>query len=238
MTPISRRFAVAILGLATLPPALPAGTRAETRTQPTIDTSRMLAMARPGGFARPGGMIRPATMPGPGPWISPGPPIGSGVAPWVIPSPIPLPGSYPVVPVVPDSSQPSGVTDVEEPAEELVTRSCRYLRVKNETGGKLTLSLQYRTETTKGEMKWYPGDPRTSTETVVFELAAGQETSLKHDGWTINASRVRIWAVADNGDEWNENKDKDLWLVPEADKAGRHYYSAPKMETFTHTFAR
>ena len=69
-----------------------------------------------------------------------------------------------------------------------------------------------------------------------FDLKPGQETYLEDEGWTINASRVRIWAVAESGKEWNDYKTKELWLVPEADKAGKHVYLAAEMGSHTLPF--
>jgi hypothetical protein len=128
--------------------------------------------------------------------------------------------------------------DDSEAGDQPVKQTRRYLQLKNDTGSKLTVYLQYRTQTDKGDWQWFPADPRQSTEALRFELAAGQETYLEDNGWTINASRVHIWAVADGGDQWSEYKDKDLWLVPEFDQAGNHYYLAPAMETYPHTFGR
>lgn len=143
-------------------------------------------------------------------------PRSQGVAPLYVPA-----ATYSV----------SAYSDQSE--EEAVTyQTCRYLRLKNETGQKLTVYLQYRTQTTDGKYRWYPEAPATATKALVFQLKPGAESELYHDDWQINACRVRIWAVAADGSEWLDYKDTDLWLV-EADDAGERYYQGSEMETFT-----
>jgi hypothetical protein len=119
----------------------------------------------------------------------------------------------------------------EEP--EAVTQTRRYLKVKNDTGSKLTVWLHYRTLTTGDEWKWFPKDGRKA---VRYELDPGEETYLCHEGWKVNASRVRIWAETASGEQMDEYKDQDLWLVPE-DEEGERSYSAPQMEDFTFAFS-
>jgi hypothetical protein len=157
-----------------------------------------------GGYGTHGGRGYPAT------WG----PASSGGSPTVVPA------------------SPAGSADAA--ASAATWQTCRYLRVKNNTGEKLTVYLQYRTWTTKRCYAWYPADPATSDQVLVFEIAPGAETDLYHDNWRINASRARLWAESATG-EWNEYEGKDLWLV-EADKSGEHYYYGDAMETFTFTF--
>jgi hypothetical protein len=112
-----------------------------------------------------------------------------------------------------------------------------YLCVKNDTEEKLTVYVQYRTLTDKDEWQWFPADPGKSDEAVAYELDPGEEAGLRHEGWSVNASRVRIWAVAvESGSEWLDNKDEDLWLVPDGG-GGERYYLAPRMESYTVTFS-
>jgi hypothetical protein len=124
-----------------------------------------------------------------------------------------------------------GSDDSEQPAAVKQTR--RYLRVKNDTGEKLTLFVQYRTVTRSGAWKWFPADPG-SEGAVSFELKVGEEANLVHDGWSINASCVRLWAVTASGVEMNEYRAEDFWLVEEYNDE-RAYY-ADEMETLTFTF--
>jgi hypothetical protein len=118
-----------------------------------------------------------------------------------------------------------------EPEEAVQTR--RYLKVKNATAEKLTVFLRYCTQNTADEWKWYPA----SGDAVSFELDPGEESYLEHEGWTVNASRVRIWGETASGVLMDEYQDEDLWLVPETDGEGYHNYSAPEMEDFTFTFS-
>jgi hypothetical protein len=128
--------------------------------------------------------------------------------------------------------------DMEDVPAQPVIQVVRYLYLKNQTGGKLTVYLQYRTQTDQGAWQWFPADPAQSTEILTYELEPDQETYLQDNEWTINASWIRIWAVSETGEHWSEYKDKDLWLVPEVDQAGHHYYLAPAIETYSHTFGR
>jgi hypothetical protein len=132
----------------------------------------------------------------------------------------------------------AGGGDSADPPEEAIEQVERYLYLKNTTGRNLTLYLQYRTKTEKGDWQWYPADPRESEEPLRFELKPGQETFLEDDGWTIRASRVRMWASADGGNSWNEYKDADLWLVPEVNGDGYHRYDAPQVEVYPVTVGR
>jgi hypothetical protein len=142
--------------------------------------------------------------------------------------PVAYPAAYPL-PAVEMSDPPLAAP--EEPEE--VTQNRRYLKVKNDTGEKLTVWVRYRTQTVRDEWKWYPaGD-----EALCYELAPGQETYLSHEGWRVNASRVRIWAQTASGEQMDEYKDKDLWLVPEEDDDGEHTYLAAHLEDFTFTFS-
>ena len=93
--------------------------------------------------------------------------------------------------------------------------------------------LRYCTQNSAGEWKWYPA----SDEAVSFDLEPGEESLVEHEGWTVNASRVRIWAETASGALMDEYQGKDLWLVSEKDAEGHHNYSAPDMEEFGFTFS-
>lgn len=121
-----------------------------------------------------------------------------------------------------------------QPVKQVV----RALSVKNNTGGKLTVYLQYRTQAAKGDWQWFPANPGQAKDALSFTVDAGQEASFQDKNATINASRVRIWAVSEKNEEWNEYKNKDLWLVPEIDADKQHSYIAPAIELFTHTLSR
>jgi hypothetical protein len=130
----------------------------------------------------------------------------------------------PVMPSCPTQAAP-------EPVASWQTQ--RYLQVKNDTGEKLTVYVQYRTFTDKGTWRWYPAK---SEEALAYELDPGETTCLADEGWQIRASRVRIWAVAgESGHTWDQYEKEDLWLVPETFR-GIQCYEAEEMETFTFTF--
>jgi hypothetical protein len=132
----------------------------------------------------------------------------------------------------------SAEDDPGGPTADVSAQTCRYLQVKNDTGAALTVYLQYKTQDDRGAWGWYPADPTQSDQCVAYELAAGEETCLDDGGWTVNASRVRIWAGAAGGDQWLDYQDKDLWLVPEVDDDGEHRYYAAGMETVPYVFTR
>jgi hypothetical protein len=128
----------------------------------------------------------------------------------------------------------------EETVEgEEVVHTTRYFKLKNNTTEKLTVYLQYRTVNDEEAWLWLPGDPDAAdADALVFELEPGEETYLEDDEWTINASRVRFWAVSATGVEWNKYQSEDLWLVPEMDAEGTHVYTAKEMGTFRYVFGK
>ena len=87
-----------------------------------------------------------------------------------------------------------------------------------------------------GKWVWLPEDPEKSQETLAYDLEPGEEMHLGDGQAALTASRVRLWAVTENGDGWLDYKDKDLWLVPE-EEDGQHCYYADEVETFPFTFS-
>jgi hypothetical protein len=132
---------------------------------------------------------------------------------------------------------PSCPAPVAEADEEAAVQNQRYLRVKNDTGKKLTVWVQYRTQTDGDEFAWVPNDPAKSDAAVGFEIDAGEEVDLEHQGARVAASRVRIWAESKDGAAWDRYQNDDLWLVPETDATGSQTYQAAEQETYTFTFA-
>jgi hypothetical protein len=140
----------------------------------------------------------------------------------------------PAVAAVPPAA---AVEEAESEGPEEVMQVQCHLRVKNDTKEKLKVYVQYRTAGDDGEWAWLPADPKASEKAVVYELEPGEEAVLGDRGQAITASRVRVWAVAEaSGSEWLDNKDADLWLVPEADD-GQRYYHAAEMDSYTVTFS-
>jgi hypothetical protein len=111
----------------------------------------------------------------------------------------------------------------------------RYLRVKNDTGEKLTVFVQYQTLSQSKGWTWYPVAPGSGSKAVAYVFAPGQEADLRHEGWSVKANRARIWARSASGEEFVEYRDQDLWLVDEVN--GERVYYADETETFTFTFA-
>jgi hypothetical protein len=134
-----------------------------------------------------------------------------------------LPNAYPPIVVADDTG-----TDDPEPYQNQ-----RYLRVKNDTGQKLTVWVRYRAPGEDGNWAWLPGD----SDAVEYELGPGEETYLALDDQRLSASRVRIWAETADGRQMDEYREQDLWLVPEKDDNDEHWYYGAEMEDFTFTFA-
>ena len=112
-----------------------------------------------------------------------------------------------------------------------VAHRTRFLRVANISGDTLTLYVQYYTQDADGKWAWFPGAP-DKAEPLSIELAQGETADVLDNNWHVNASRVRIWAKAANGKEWNKFKTTDLDLVPETDAGGMPAYLANNAETF------
>lgn len=126
----------------------------------------------------------------------------------------------------------------EKPAlgdkDDITFQNQRYLTVKNDTAGKLTVFLQYRT-LKDGAWTWLPDDPKDA-QALSFELEAGRELAVQASDEPLSASRMRIWATGEN-QKWLKHKTADLWLVPERNEDGEHVYAAEAMETYVFTFA-
>ena len=124
-----------------------------------------------------------------------------------------------------------GDVAVDDPQGRFDTR---YLRVGNDSKEKVTVSLQYKTDTADGP-KWFPADPAADpNQAVQITLAPGEVADIKEGDWRLNASNVRIWAKSDT-QEWNMFKDKDLPLVPETDDKGANTYAANDLQVFNWT---
>jgi hypothetical protein len=142
--------------------------------------------------------------------------------------------------VPPDGTGNGGNSDVgggsDQGGDDAVAQTRRYLRVKNATGQRIKVWVQYRTMNDQEQWQWYPADPARAKRGVSFDFEPGEESLVEHNGQRIDGSRVRLWAQAKDGSRWDEYKDKDLWLVSEVDRDGSHTYYAPQIGTYTFTF--
>jgi hypothetical protein len=125
--------------------------------------------------------------------------------------------------------------DSDQSDDSAPWQNARYLQVKNDTGEKLTIYVQIRTEVNNA-FTWLPADPETSKRALVFELQPGEDVYLPNSGDYLNGCRLRLWAKSASGLEWTDYKEEDLWLVPECNAKGEHFYNAAEMETFSYTF--
>jgi len=143
-----------------------------------------------------------------------------------------------VNPVVVNSQTPAPVA----PAQVIVVSSStgdsesafqveRFLRIKNDSGEKLTVFLQVRTRNDRGEWVWSPEAPGSKAKVMTFDLEAGKTLDLTGK---VSASRVRLWARSESS-SFMDYANQDLWLVPETTNSGEHRYQAGQMQTFTFT---
>ena len=143
-----------------------------------------------------------------------------------------------VNPVVVNSQTPAPVA----PAQMIVVSSStgdsesafqveRFLRIKNDSGEKLTVFLQVRTRNDRGEWVWSPEAPGSKAKVMTFDLEAGKTLDLTGK---VSASRVRLWARSEAA-SFMDYANQDLWLVPETTNSGEHRYQAGQMQTFTFT---
>jgi hypothetical protein len=148
-----------------------------------------------------------------------------------------VPGSDELVPVAPDFPYDPGFMDDPMAVEPVNKYYERYLQVRNATDKDLTVFLRFRTKV-DGNWVWVPAPPDSEVTPMAFPVKAGQTTYVPIDdeGTPLQASRMRIWATAEDGTEFTANRDQDVWLVPEVDARNQHYYYARRMGTFTHTF--
>ena len=125
-----------------------------------------------------------------------------------------------------DADGDDGEEEVQEdPQDE------RYLQVINDTGKPVEFTVLCHSKTDSGKWAWFPISPKKASRGVSYEVAAGDTMYLEHRGRKLSASRIRFWVRSADG-EYNEYRQKDLWLVPEVDASGKHVYYADQMEAF------
>ncbi len=107
----------------------------------------------------------------------------------------------------------------------------RFLRIRNDSGEKLTIFLQVRTRNDRGQWVWTPEEPGTKAKVMSFEVEAGKTLDLTGK---VSASRVRLWARSESS-SFMDYANQDLWLVPETANSGEHRYRASQMQTYTFT---
>ena len=151
-------------------------------------------------------------------------PVGPGVAISVTPNVTPQEGA--------DVTN-SGVEDLGSAATSATTlQTTRYLRLANATDQKVTVFLQYFTQSEGGEWNWLPAAP-DSTDGLAIELNPGEVADARDGDWRINASKIRIWAKSADMN-WTMFQNKDLWLVPEL-LDGQHAYESDDQQVFNYT---
>lgn len=118
----------------------------------------------------------------------------------------------------------------------------RRLRLRNNTGEKMMVRVQYYTRDEDGKWGWLPAGPGETDEAIEIVLGAGKSVDVEAEEEGIHASRIRIWATDLSGRKYGSFARHDFWLVAEQNededaKADEgHYYRAPEMSTHTYTF--
>src|SRR5262249_6843353 len=107
----------------------------------------------------------------------------------------------------------------------------RFLRIKNDSGEKLTVFLQVRTPNDRGQWVWTAEAPGAKAKVMSFEVEADKVLDLTGK---VSASRVRLWARSETA-SFMDYANQDLWLVPETENNGEHRYRAGQMQTYTFT---
>jgi len=126
------------------------------------------------------------------------------------------------------------VTDSNAQTEKYFYES--YFKVKNDTDGRMTIWVQYRTQSDDGTWAWYPADPARSEKAIKLTVGAGKSAYVYDGDWCVHAAKVRVWAEYAGGQPATEFKDNDLWLVNKRDDDGKRYYYARQMATYTLVF--
>lgn len=114
------------------------------------------------------------------------------------------------------------------------------LTLKNETKENLRVWVKYRTleRQEKGfEWVWKPGD-KSASSTLELTIEPGKSAYVEgEDKSPIVASRVRFWAETESGEQYDEHKSEELWLVDENPQLdGDRAYYDEKHQTYTYTF--
>jgi hypothetical protein len=130
----------------------------------------------------------------------------------------------------------AGISDDAESKQVLQTR--KLLRLRNATGERLTVWVQYETLTGTDQWAWLPVDPQKAATAVEIRLEPGAVADVADGRQRVSASRIRIWAQSESGRRWTRSRDRDLWLVTEVDDQGEHCYYAEQMGTYTYSFVR
>ena len=119
--------------------------------------------------------------------------------------------------------------DAEFAEQQQETYERRYLKIANNSSQRITVYLKYRTQTTEDEWEWFPAAPEEDNW-LTYTFEPGEASYVAHDGFRVNAERVRIWAVNENkSGAWEQYKEADL---PLADSEYKGYF----MATYEYSF--
>lgn len=99
--------------------------------------------------------------------------------------------------------------DEEFAAANIEQYNRKVVRIRNNTSETVKVSLKYRTLTDKGDLKWYPDAPDKETW-ATYTFAPGEEAFVEHDGFRINADRLRLFITnEDRSHVWSQFRDQD-----------------------------
>ncbi len=124
-------------------------------------------------------------------------------------------GAYAAWAMVAEDANAKG--DDQNPGPKPKVFDERNLKVVNDTGRDLEVSVQFFTER-DGKDKWLPGTPGKSTKVNKYKIKSGASLNLDdatHKPFMLQAQKVRLWAKATSGKsaKWEAWKSKDLALA-------------------------
>jgi hypothetical protein len=130
-------------------------------------------------------------------------------------------GSYAAWAMVAQDENAKGNDKNEAPKPKVFDE--RNLKVVNETGQDIEVSVQFFTER-DGKDKWLPGTPGKSTKVNKYKIKKGAALNLDdptHKPFMLQAQKVRLWAKSTSGKtaKWEAWKGKDLALAGAAYEA-------------------
>jgi cathepsin L len=124
-------------------------------------------------------------------------------------------GAYAAWAMVEQDANAKGKDQNEAPKPKVYDE--RNLKIVNETGQDIEVSVQFFTER-NGKDKWLPGTPGKSTKANKYKLKNGASLNLDdptHKPFMLQAQKVRLWAKTTKGKsvKWEAWKSKDLALA-------------------------
>jgi hypothetical protein len=115
-------------------------------------------------------------------------------------------------PIIVRRSDNTVVETTGGPSEgEEAYQGVRYLRIKNSSGEKMRVFVQFCVSNAGEDDAWLQTPDESGV--MVFNFEDGEEGRLNCKDGPLIGSKVRIWAESASGKTWTKYKDSDLVLV-------------------------